>query len=200
MKQLSLSSVEVENIVIVNVAAVSRALIVRDDTGELDQICWSSDTQRPDSDVIDRQAPRCIDCKHNIRGSQVRRCAYQQILAVVKEDNLEEVYRLKLPATSIFGKTTSGMPLQQYAKYIAKNNTNVSHVVTCMYRDTKSSWPKVFFKPVRSLEVEERHKVNEVYAQPHIKKVLTLSAFGSSTTPSPFSKVEGYIHNNHSEE
>ncbi len=199
MNRLTLSNIDTENVVIVNAAPVSRALIVRGEAGVPEQVCWSSNTQVPDTDVKERQSARCLECKHNVRGAKARSCAYQQVIAVVKEDALEKVYRLKLPATSIFGKNINGMPIQEYVKYLAKNNTSVASIVTCIYKDTKSSWPRVLFKPVRSLTVEEVDTINEVSTQPKTIEAITLSVFGESATPSPFNKVKGYIHKNYTE-
>ena len=127
-------------VVIVNAAKVSRAYFANEFDGEntVAPTCWSEDTQRPDPFVDERQANRCLDCKQNIRGSagQGRACRFQQRLAVVFEDNLEEVYQLMLPATSIFGKTINGhMPLQEYAKHLSKHNTKAVSVVTKIYFD-----------------------------------------------------------------
>ena len=74
--------------VIVNAAFVSRSYYEGDyDPDKLMlPTCWSSDTQVPSSDVPQeqRQAARCMDCSHNIRGSgykSSRACRFAQQIA-----------------------------------------------------------------------------------------------------------------------
>ena len=59
--------------VIVNAAPISRSYYEEDyDPDKLSTpVCWSADTQTPSTDVPAdaKQAARCMDCKHNIRGS-----------------------------------------------------------------------------------------------------------------------------------
>ena len=84
-------------------------------------VCWSSDTRQPDSQVFEKQAVRCMDCKHDIRGSASgggRACKYSQKLAVLLKDD-PNVYQLHIPASSIFGRAKDGhMPLQEYARFL----------------------------------------------------------------------------------
>jgi len=186
-------------VVIVNAAKVSRAYFANEFDGEntVAPTCWSEDTQRPDPFVDERQANRCLDCKQNIRGSagQGRACRFQQRLAVVFEDNLEEVYQLMLPATSIFGKTINGhMPLQEYAKHLSKHNTKAVSVVTKIYFDKHSVVPKLFFKPIQGLNKEQLETVSGMIDHPDTHEAITSLVKEQSATSSPFSSVEGYVH------
>jgi hypothetical protein len=192
--------------VIVNAAKVSRAYF----SGEFDPdklaapTCWSSTTQTPDPDVPEDQVQsrRCMDCPQNVRGSSGagRACRFSQRVAVVMLDDLERVYQIQLPATSIFGKTVGGnMPLQAYAKFLSEHNTTAISIVTKIYFDLGSAIPKVFFKPVRPLEEADLNLVTGLVNHPDTIEAITLPSNERSATSSPFGIVEGYEHpTNHS--
>ena len=113
-------------VVIIGVAFVSR--IYYKDAYSSEKVakptCWSENQETPALDVPEdqRQSGRCIDCTQNIKGSGRgvgRACRFVQRLALVLEDDLETVYQLQLPPTSIFGETIGGdMPLRAYARYL----------------------------------------------------------------------------------
>mgnify|MGYP003150233903 CR=1 FL=1 len=187
-------------IVIINASPVARAFF--DNTFDVNNTvaptCWSEDTQRPDPGVpeLQRQASRCMDCKQNIRGSSGygRACRFLQRLAIVKLDDLEKIYQLQLPATSIFGKTVEGhMPLQEYVRHLQRYNTTAISVATKMYFDKKSSVPKLFFKPISGLDKEQLKTVEGMINHPDTLEAIT-SIVKSSATSSPFNSVEGYVH------
>lgn len=123
--------------------------------------CWSNDGITPDSKVSEPQAGKCASCPQNIAGSaeqgKGRACRYSQRLAVTLENDLQgDVYQLTLPAQSIFGKAeNSKMPLQAYAQFLGGHGLPVTSVVTEMRFDTASATPKLTFKAVRPLEVDE---------------------------------------------
>lgn len=123
--------------------------------------CWSSDSQRPDEKVKDKQSATCLNCPQNIKGSgqgDSRACRYQQRLAVVVDGEVdrEEVYQLVLPPTSVFGDGEKGkLPLQAYARHLKNHGTPITGVVTEMRFDTASPTPKLVFKPVRPVTEEE---------------------------------------------
>ena len=186
--------------VIINASPVARAFF--DNTFDVNNTvaptCWSEDTQRPDPGVpeLQRQASRCMDCKQNIRGSSGygRACRFLQRLAIVKLDDLEKIYQLQLPATSIFGKTVEGhMPLQEYVRHLQRYNTTAISVATKMYFDKKSSVPKLFFKPISGLDKEQLKTVEGMINHPDTLEAIT-SIVKSSATSSPFNSVEGYVH------
>tara|TARA_R110001592_G_scaffold12765_3_gene60262 strand:- start:5291 stop:5926 length:636 start_codon:yes stop_codon:yes gene_type:complete len=196
---------EAVEVVIVNAAKVSRAYFVNafDDSKTVAPTCWSVDTQRPDAGVPEtqRQATRCLDCKQNIRGSagRGRACRFQQKLAVAFVDDLEKIYQLQLPATSIFGKTVGGhMPLQEYVRHLSKHNTASVSIVTNIYFDSSSVVPKLFFKPVCGLNKEQLETVSGMIDHPDTHEAIT-SVVQQSATSSPFDSVEGYVYKpNHS--
>jgi len=122
--------------------------------------CWSNDGVTPDASVKDKQSTNCQNCQQNIKGSgqgDSRACRFNQRVAVALENNLGgDVYQLTLPGQSIFGTGENGkMPLQQYAKFLGGHNIPVTAVVTEMRFDTASATPKLTFRAVRPLSVEE---------------------------------------------
>jgi hypothetical protein len=151
------------NVIVVNAAKISRTYYAGQYDAENPSAptCWSPDTDAPDAAVPadQRQAKRCMDCKQNVKGSgqgESRACRFQQRIAVLLEGDLETVYQLQLPATSVFGEAKDGkMGMQAYAKHLRAHKTPSIAVVTQMYFDENSDTPKLFFKPVRPLEEAE---------------------------------------------
>lgn len=162
-EQIAVSKETSMNVVIVNAAALSRTFYsgTYDPEKIVPPTCWSSDTQRPDPSVPDdqKQSDRCVSCPQNVKGSgqgESRACRYSQRIAVVMENNWDEVYQFQLAATSIFGDAENGkMPMAAYARYLEAHKTPSIAIVTEMYFDENSDVPKLFFKPVRPLEEEE---------------------------------------------
>jgi hypothetical protein len=187
--------------VIVNAAFVSRSYY----EGEYDPdklmlpTCWSSDTQTPSFDVPQeqRQAARCMDCSHNIRGSgykSSRACRFAQQIAVLPVDRLQEVYQMRLPATSIFGQTRGGhMPMKAYAEFLSNRNTPIVSVLTEIYFDDNSNTPKLFFKPIRPLRDEEFNVATHMITHVDTTQAITLdyTPFEGSTK-SPFEISDGF--------
>ena len=178
-EQTSVSKDDKMNIVIVGVASVARTYYA----GQYDPnseptapVCWSADTETPHPDVEAPQASRCHDCPQNIKGSgqgNSRACRYSQRLAVVLEGDLSKVYQLQIPATSIFGEAKeNAMPMQGYARLLKAHETPVIAVVTEMRFDEDSEVPKLFFRPVRSLEKEELNTVVGLMDSQEVKDAL----------------------------
>lgn len=122
--------------------------------------CSSNDGVAPDKGVKNPQSTNCQNCQQNIKGSgqgDSRACRFSQRVAVALENNLSgDVYQLSLPGQSIFGTGDNGkMPLQQYAKFLGGHGIPVTAVVTEMRFDTSSATPKLTFRAVRPLSVEE---------------------------------------------
>jgi len=171
------------NIVIIQAAPLSRMYYEGSYSPDKSSAphCWSADTTTPSPDVPEEQrmAPRCMDCPMNIKGSgqgEARACRFQQRVAVVIEGQLNKIYQLQLPATSIFGDGKDGkMPMQAYARFLNAHNTPPIAVVTEMYFDDDSAGPKLFFKPVRPLEEDELQQVAELLDHPDTERATTLS-------------------------
>ena len=122
--------------------------------------CQSTDGVAPDKGVKNPQSTNCQNCQQNIKGSgqgDSRACRFNQRVALALENNIGgDVYQLTLPGQSIFGTGDNGkMPLQQYAKFLGGHGLPVGTVVTEMRFDTASATPKLTFRAVRPLSVEE---------------------------------------------
>lgn len=131
--------------------------------------CWSADGKTPNAEVPadTRQSATCEKCPQNIAGSgegTSRACRYSRRLAVVLENDISgNVYRLQLPAKSIFGKAEGDkMPLDAYAKFLAGHGVPITGVVTEVRFDTNEAVPVLKFRAVRPLAREEWEQVQEV--------------------------------------
>ena len=145
-------------------------------------VCWSSDGQRPDADVREKQSSTCAACPQNVKGSgqgETRACRYQRRIAVVLESEIErrEVYQLICPATSVFGDgERNKMPLQKYAQHLANHTTPITKIVTEVRFDTTSTQPKLTFKATRPLTDSEYAIVRELRDSPEAVKAVQLNA------------------------
>lgn len=132
--------------------------------------CWSVDEVSPAPEVPEgqRQAPRCIDCPKNVKGSgqgDSRACRYFRRIAVLLEGEVEkrEVYQIILPSTSVFGDGDKGkLPLQAYARHLKAHDAPIAGVITEMRFDTSVPTPKLVFKPVRQITEEELMVVRDM--------------------------------------
>lgn len=144
--------------------------------------CWSNDGERPDSKCEAAQSLNCATCPQNIAGSarqgSGRACRYTHRLAVLLENDAinGELYELSLAATSLFGKGEANkMPLMQYAKQLGSHGLNITDVVTEIRFDTDSATPKMVFRAVRALEINELEAVRVHGASPEARLAVTLS-------------------------
>jgi hypothetical protein len=151
------------NVVIVNAAQhISRAYYVGTYVkGEASSpVCASGDGKTPDASIKEPQSSSCATCPQNIAGSgqgESRACRFNQRFAVVLENDLEgNVYRLQLPATSLFGKPENNkMPMQAYCKFLAGHGVPLSGIVTEARFDTSASVAVLKFSAVRPLTRDE---------------------------------------------
>jgi hypothetical protein len=182
-EQVSVSKVDYLNVVVVNVAAISRTYYegTYDPNSASAPTCWSTDTRAPAAEVPadQKKASRCADCPMNVKGSgqgDSRACRYNQRLAITLEGKPDEVYQLQLPATSLFGDSKNGkMPMQAYAKFLDAHSTPIIAVMTKMSLDENSETPKLFFSPVRPLTEEELHAAVAVKDSEAAIKAITLT-------------------------
>ena len=183
-KEYRVSEERSMNVVIIKAAPkVSRTYYAGSYTeGEaVSPTCWSSDSQRPDEKVKDKQAATCLTCPQNIKGSgqgDSRACRYQQRLAVVIDGEVDkgEVYQLVLPPTSVFGDGEKGKhPLQAYARHLKSHDTPITGVVTEMRFDTASPTPKLVFKPVRPVTEDEFNRIQELKDSSEAIAAITLT-------------------------
>ena len=168
------------NVVIVNAGALARTYY----EGEYDSdnptppACWSPDNKKPDAEVENPQAKTCESCPQNVKGSgkgESRACRFNQRIAVLLEGDLDTVYQLQLPATSIFGKDKKGMGMQQYVAFLKSKGAPSIGVITKMYFDEDSAVPKLFFKPERPLKEEELKQALEARESPQALNAITMT-------------------------
>lgn len=183
-EQIAVSKDDSMNIVILNAARISRTYFegVYDPDTPAAPSCWSVDTQTPAPEVPadQRMSDKCATCPMNIKGSSNggtgRACRFNQRLAVAIEGELDKVYQLQLPATSIFGEAkASQMGMQAYARYLQSHNTPIIAVVTQMSFDEDSETPKLFFKAVRPLDEPELRTAIEAKDSDEAIKAITMS-------------------------
>jgi hypothetical protein len=121
--------------------------------------CWSNDGNAPDPKAENPQAVRCLDCKQNIAGSGAnnsRACKYSRRVAVLLEnDQKGEVFQLTIPSNSLWNSEGGKLGIRPYAEFLGSHGLSITQVVTEMRFDTASSSPKLSFKALRPLEVDE---------------------------------------------
>jgi hypothetical protein len=143
--------------------------------------CWSLDTRAPAPEVPEenRKAARCADCPMNVKGSgqgESRACRFSQRLAVALEGELDTVYQLQLPATSIFGEAKGNvMGLQAYIKFLSAHKTPAIAVLTEMRFDEDATAPKLYFRPVRGLDEAELKAALESRDSEEATKAITFT-------------------------
>ncbi len=182
-EQVNVKSDGFLNLIVINAAKLSRTYYAGqyDPENPSAPTCWSPDTQAPSSDVPkdQMQAARCMDCPQNIKGSgqgESRACRYSQRLAVLLEGDMDTVYQLQLPATSIFGEAKDGkMGMQAYAKYLKAHKTPSIAVVTQAYFDENSDTPKLYFKAIRPLEEAELQQAVAIKDSDDATRAITLT-------------------------
>jgi hypothetical protein len=82
------------------------------------------------------------------------------------------------------------MPMQDYVKFLSSRGSVATRIVTRVYFDEQSPIPKLYFKPIRSLNEGEADKVSELKNHPDTLQAISLDVFAEPT--SPFSAVEGF--------
>lgn len=182
-EQVSISKSDTMNIMVVEAATISRTFYegAYDPENPAPPTCWSHDSQVPSPDVPEdqRKAARCADCPMNIKGSgqgNSRACRFAQRMAVMLEGDLEKVYQMQLPATSIFGEAKGkDMGMQAYVKFLHARGAPVQAVMTEMKFDENSETPKLFFRPARALDEAEVQAVLGMRDAPEVQSALTLT-------------------------
>ena len=194
------------NVIIVNAAKLARTYYKDeyDPNSPSAPTCWSPDTQTPSLDVPtdQKQSARCMDCPQNIKGSgqgESRACRFSQRLAILLEGQMDTIYQIRIPATSIFGKAKDGdMGMQAYAKYLHKHRTPSIAVVTQMRFDDRTDSPKLFFKAVRALE-EQELQIALKQKSSHAASIAALQTVAipreDAINKSPFTAVDGFEYN-----
>lgn len=190
--QLRVNSSGSMNVVIVKSSRISRTYYegAYDPEKTSPPRCWSSDSERPDDSVpaAQRMSNKCSSCPMNVKGSgntgQGRACRFSMRLAVCIEGNMDTVYQMQLPATSIFGDVKDQkMGMQGYAKFLKANGLMLAGLVTQMYFDENSETPKLFFKPVRALDDEELNAAVVAYESEEATQAVEMTVYQADTSP-----------------
>jgi hypothetical protein len=142
--------------------------------------CWTSDSQKPDEAVVEKQAENCLSCPQNIKGSGAngtKACRFSRRVAVVRADDMNgDVYQMTLPAQSIFGNGTKDCkPLHEYTDYVRANGQNLMSVVSRVSFDEDSSSTKIGFKAIRILNDDEYAACATKSTSEEAKRAITLS-------------------------
>jgi hypothetical protein len=93
---------------------------------------------------------------------------------VALENDIEgNVYRLQLPAKSLFGKADGDkMPLDAYAKFLSGHGVPITGVVTEARFDTAEAVPVLKFRAVRPLTREEWDVAKEVAQSEDVRRAI----------------------------
>ena len=182
-EQVSVSKSDTMNLVILNAADIARTYYegAFDAENPSAPTCWSLDTRAPAPEVPEenRKAARCADCPMNVKGSgqgESRACRFSQRLAVALEGELDTVYQLQLPATSILGEAKGNvMGLQAYIKFLSAHKTPAIAVLTEMRFDEDATAPKLYFRPVRGLDEAELKAALESRDSEEATKAITFT-------------------------
>jgi hypothetical protein len=184
-EQISVSKSDDIHMIVVSAGSISRTYYegVYDADVAARPTCWSTDTStnKPALDVPSDsvQSKSCLDCPNNIKGSgqgNSRACRYDQRLAILLENDVDNIYQLKLPATSIFGDADgSSMPLMAYTRFLQAQNIPIMAILTKAYFDEDADVPKLYFSPVRALTAEELANVVAKMNSPEAEKVISMT-------------------------
>jgi len=142
--------------------------------------CWTSDSQKPDDAVVEKQADSCLACPQNIKGSGAngtKACRFSRRIAVVRADDLNgDVYQMTLPSQSIFGTgPKERKPLHEYTDYVKANGENLMSVVSRVSFDEDSSSTKIGFKAIRVLTDDEWEICKAKSTSEEALRAITLS-------------------------
>jgi hypothetical protein len=172
--------------------------------------CWSSEGMVPNDEVLaeSRQSANCATCPQNIEGSgegKARACRFSKRIAVTLENDIGgNVYRLNVPAKSLFGRPDGDkMPLQAYGKFLSGHGIPITGVVTEARFDTGEAVPVLKFRAVRPLSEQEWNTAKAQSASDDVRAALELrfapkkdnapalpAAFAEAPVPAKKAKVE----------
>jgi hypothetical protein len=168
--------------------------------------CWSNLGEVPEENVPNRQSPKCVDCKQNVKGSgggDRRACRFNRRLSVLLEgDPSGEQYQLNVPAQSLFGKGSGNVhPFESYVKFLLANGESPDTVVTNVSYDLNAENMVLVFTPLRNLSDEEYELVQAAQAHPDADRYVKLTvAQTDKVTKKPEGATEAKAAVQHSDE
>lgn len=157
-------------------------------------LCWSEDGIRADASVVEPPCEnwtgKCEGCPLSVKGSKVNEqgkavvaCSSHRMLAVVPAGDLDfQPMRLKLAITSDWDNQSPELAKAgwfAFSNYMdmltARGITHSGIIVTKMKFDPNVAYPKVIFSPDRWLDDEELVKVNKLWKDEAVQKLLKQS-------------------------
>jgi len=156
--------------------------------------CWSNLGDRPESKAANPQAANCTMCPKNVDGSGAkgkgRACRFNRRIALLLEgDDTGEVYQLKIPAKSLFGKGEGNThPYESYGRFLVANGSAPDLVVTTIAYSLEADTMELNFTAARPITDEEWELVQAAQADPDTQRYVSLTvaeADGVSRKPSP---------------
>lgn len=157
--------------------------------------CWSNLGDVPESGAPNKQAANCADCKQAVKGSAEggrAACRFQRRVALLLEgDASGDVYQFNIPAKSLFGKGSGNThPFESYVRFLAANGFSVDHVVTLIAYNLEADTMELNFTPVREVTDEEFARIQEVQADPELKRYTTLTVAHADNASAPKAAAE----------
>jgi hypothetical protein len=158
--------------------------------------CWSNLGDTPEAGASNKQAPSCVLCPQNVKGSGEnggKTCRYQRRISVlVCGDDTGDIYQFNVPAKSLFGKGVGNVhPFESYIKYLLANGESPDGVVTNISYDLNADTMELLFTPLRNTSDDEYELVLEAQKKPEAKSYTVLTvAQGDKVTaiPAPVTK------------
>ena len=144
-------------------------------------VCWSDNSDTPDPALPHPQAPSCMECPQNVKGSardgNGRACRFHKRIAVAIAGSLDGgLFQLQLPATSVFGRGTgTKLPFDAYIKTILANGLSPDWLVTRMEFDQEAEGPKVIFRPLAHLNEQEIETIHRAASTVDAQQMVVTS-------------------------
>lgn len=130
-------------------------------------LCWATNSEVPDPDVAQRQAPTCRECPQSVKGSgrdgkgQACRLSWRTAV-VLPNDPGGDVMQLVIPAASVWGQEFNRTwPFQAYVRFLVENNISVGRVITKMEFDLRKPSPTLLFSPIAPVPADMVAKIAE---------------------------------------
>ncbi|RLC12733.1 MAG: hypothetical protein DRI24_16990 [Deltaproteobacteria bacterium] len=143
--------------------------------------CWSIDGKTPDAGAENPQSASCAGCPQNVWGSKItpagkktKACGDNRRIAVVPlGDILNKKYDgamlLRVPAASL-------TDLALYGKGMAAKGFPYNAIGTRMGFDMEASYPKLTFRPIKPLTMEQLAQVAEVSRSATVQSILEVAS------------------------
>lgn len=148
----------------IEVVIVDEGALSRNYYKDNNLVCWSTGCDFPDTNVLNKQAKRCMDCTHSIKAVGNTGAAPCKFFTRIKVAFLgqELLYELRLNSLSLFSKAENKMSLYKYKAHLERNQEKIGSVLTSIYFVKYKQFYKMYFKPVRPLYEEELESIRQL--------------------------------------